>query len=661
MLFKKYFFLVFWSLTKTAVQDKVSELSTDLEKAKIGLKSRLIVTVFGNDLDKKFSIRKHPETTDSKNENRCNPPNHYILSISDCVLVSQKFYISHDSDIPIAIDYFVDCSENPSYIYQPHINTSSLETITNQTHNTDIESSIGVKTNKTKKPINISHDYAFKYIIKMCNGNENIQNPLNFFEKIEDIFECFKKQNFDEQNFDLESLFKTNCFVFVCLNVIEKKMKDDLKCEAFFKCISESLIKRMRCIEIARHNCPILSLFPGLIFLKDFIFDQISKKPIKEISISSIFYGLKTIEIILQSPSLSFPVVNSKVLYNYNSKYTEYKLSPEILKKVRYDLRKVLYTIRLIKSLLLSPNEGKIMCKLIINICFYMHNDFINGKYTKNIILKCVRDLVFLFDVETKKYLESYFYRNNESDVVRPLITSYEYDFEHFSIHESLKFIEYYLKLFQSETFKKYINLSSSDYTCYIDYFIKIKERIKTTNDPCCEDTATLLEGICVYKYLEIIEDSREIPKSKSFEEVQTKLLVRVERLFRTRFNARNLFQAINKSAISLLNYHIGVLRLEPPGFSKLDDAVRAVLVKNKIHLRPGRKERLYLPRKALGRGSPSVEFKSEHMLLQLLDSLKKHKDTSTRRAAILKLENNNKTHLSQIKNFLKIKYGLEE
>ncbi|TBU01756.1 hypothetical protein CWI37_0636p0020, partial [Hamiltosporidium tvaerminnensis] len=172
MLFKKYFFLVFWSLTKTAVQDKVSELSTDLEKTKNGLKSRLIVTVFGNDLDKKFSIRKHPETTDSKNENRCNPPNHYILSISDCVLVSQKFYISHDSDIPIAIDYFVDCSENPSYIYQPHINTSSLETITNQTHNTDIESSIGVKTNKTKKPINISHDYAFKYIIKMCNGNE---------------------------------------------------------------------------------------------------------------------------------------------------------------------------------------------------------------------------------------------------------------------------------------------------------------------------------------------------------------------------------------------------------------------------------------------------------------------------------------------------------
>ncbi|TBU01899.1 hypothetical protein CWI36_1236p0010, partial [Hamiltosporidium magnivora] len=48
-------------------------------------------------------------------------------------------------------------------------------------------------------------------------------------------------------------------------------------------------------------------------------------------------------------------------------------------------------------------------------------------------------------------------------------------------------------------------------------------------------------------------------------------------------------------------------------------------------------------------------------MLFQLLDCLEKHKDTSTRRAAILRVENIYKTHLSLIKNFLKIKYGLEE
>ncbi|TBU00180.1 hypothetical protein CWI36_1720p0010, partial [Hamiltosporidium magnivora] len=160
---------------------------------------------------------------------------------------------------------------------------------------------------------------------------------------------------------------------------------------------------------------------------------------------------------------------------------------------------------------------------------------------------------------------------------------------------------------------------------------------------------------VSVYKYLGIIEDSRGIPTRSSFEEVQSKLISRVERLCHPRLNAKNLFSAINQHAISLINYHIGVLRLEPADFSKLDDAVRAVLLKNKIHLRPGCKERLYLPRTELGRGLHSVELRSEHMLLQLLDCLEKSKEISTRRAAILKVENNNKTHLALIKGFLKV------
>ncbi|TBU13074.1 hypothetical protein CWI38_0538p0010 [Hamiltosporidium tvaerminnensis] len=152
---------------------------------------------------------------------------------------------------------------------------------------------------------------------------------------------------------------------------------------------------------------------------------------------------------------------------------------------------------------------------------------------------------------------------------------------------------------------------------------LEINKEKSATNDTCCEDTATLLEGVSVYKYLGIIEDSRGIPT--------------LERLCHTRLNAKNLFSAINQHAISLINYDIGVLRLEPADFSKLDDAVRAVLVKNKIHLCPGCKERLYLPRTELGRGLHSVELRSEHMLLQLDDCMEKSKAISTRRAAIFK------------------------
>ncbi|TBU10821.1 hypothetical protein CWI38_1530p0010, partial [Hamiltosporidium tvaerminnensis] len=121
-------------------------------------------------------------------------------------------------------------------------------------------------------------------------------------------------------------------------------------------------------------------------------------------------------------------------------------------------------------------------------------------------------------------------------------------------------------------------------------------------------NTVTFLEGICVYKHLGIIEDSRGVPTIKSFEAT-----------YCTRFNARNLFQAIKKNLISLLNYHID-----------FDYVVRAVLVKNKIHIRLRCKERLSFPRKELGR-------------------------------CLHRVENNNKTYPSLIKNFLKIKYGLEE
>ncbi|TBU02018.1 hypothetical protein CWI37_0575p0010, partial [Hamiltosporidium tvaerminnensis] len=82
-----------------------------------------------------------------------------------------------------------------------------------------------------------------------------------------------------------------------------------------------------------------------------------------------------------------------------------------------------------------------------------------------------------------------------------------------------------------------------------------------------------------------------------------------------------------------------------------------AVLVKNKIHLHPGCKEHLYFPRTEIGRGLHSVELRSEHMLLQLLDCLEKSKEISTRRAAILKVENNNKTHFAPIKSLLKVKF----
>ncbi|KAF7678802.1 hypothetical protein TCON_2558 [Astathelohania contejeani] len=142
----------------------------------------------------------------------------------------------------------------------------------------------------------------------------------------------------------------------------------------------------------------------------------------------------------------------------------------------------------------------------------------------------------------------------------------------------------------------------------------------------------------------------------KSFEKVRRELLARVNRLCESNLNSKNLFKAINEHAISIVNYHIRLQHLEPADFLKLDYEIRQTLIKHKIHLKSGCKESLYITRTEMGRGLHSVEMKSEYMLLQLLDTLKKYKNISSRRAAILKVEEQNKTHLSLIYQYLKVK-----
>ncbi|KAF9762620.1 hypothetical protein NGRA_1887 [Nosema granulosis] len=175
-----------------------------------------------------------------------------------------------------------------------------------------------------------------------------------------------------------------------------------------------------------------------------------------------------------------------------------------------------------------------------------------------------------------------------------------------------------------------------------------------------CEKDAVLIEGLQGYKYLGITEDSSSAIKYETFEKVKKEILMRIDRLCKTSLNGANLFRAIIEHSISVINYHIGLIKLEPEEFEKLDQEIRQVLIKHQIHLQPGCKERHYLPRIELGRGLHSVELKSESMLLELYRTLNEAKHSSLRRAAILKNEMESKSHLSQIEAFLLTKYNIE-
>src|ERR1700722_12178996 len=187
---------------------------------------------------------------------------------------------------------------------------------------------------------------------------------------------------------------------------------------------------------------------------------------------------------------------------------------------------------------------------------------------------------------------------------------------------------------------------------------LEMNREKSATNSTSCADEGEILEGTKGYKYLGIIEDSTGRPTKETLTKIRAELAARAERLCKTKLNAKNLFKALNEHALSLLNYHVGVLRLEPEDFSEIDHEIRQILTYHKVHMQPACRERLYLPRSEMGRGLQSVEHKSEQMLLQLKTTLSRYQSISTRRAAILKVEMDNQTHLSKI---VKRKYSMSE
>lgn len=125
------------------------------------------------------------------------------------------------------------------------------------------------------------------------------------------------------------------------------------------------------------------------------------------------------------------------------------------------------------------------------------------------------------------------------------------------------------------------------------------------------------------FKYLKITEDSSSAIKRETFEKVKTEILIRVERFFMTKLNGVNMFRAINEHSISVINYHVGLLKLEPADYKSLDFEILQVLIKQHINLQTACKKRLNLPRTDMGRVLTCIEHRSESMLLNIYDSPK--------------------------------------
>ena len=108
---------------------------------------------------------------------------------------------------------------------------------------------------------------------------------------------------------------------------------------------------------------------------------------------------------------------------------------------------------------------------------------------------------------------------------------------------------------------------------------------MSATNSEVCKKDAKMLEGVQGYKYLGITEDSNSVVMRESFDKIKADILVRIERLCQSKLNGKNLIKAINEHALSVINYHIGLQRLDPKDFQEIDHEVRQTLTKYRIHL----------------------------------------------------------------------------
>ncbi|XP_029654503.1 uncharacterized protein LOC115227957 [Octopus sinensis] len=198
-----------------------------------------------------------------------------------------------------------------------------------------------------------------------------------------------------------------------------------------------------------------------------------------------------------------------------------------------------------------------------------------------------------------------------------------------------------------------------------VEYFevagLEMNSQKSATNLESLEGCRTL-DGIEGYRYLGVLEDrGSNVQKQKVLETILENVKKRVTGLAKTKLNSANLFKAINEYALSLYNYYIGLINIEPFEFDDIDLEIRRLFTTLKIHLKPANKERLYLSRKCMGRGLTSIAFKSELMLLHFLETLEKKSAICPRRSGILRVIKKEKPHMATIAGFLASKYGLTD
>ncbi|KAG0437890.1 LINE-1 reverse transcriptase like protein [Dictyocoela muelleri] len=161
-----------------------------------------------------------------------------------------------------------------------------------------------------------------------------------------------------------------------------------------------------------------------------------------------------------------------------------------------------------------------------------------------------------------------------------------------------------------------------------------------------------------VNKYLGIREFENLVDVS-NYESIENKILKRIEKLCKTRLSARNLIIAINEYGISMMNYYVGLIKFEEKWLNDLDQKIRLILSKYKVHYKDACKYRLYFSRRQNGRGLKSIYLQTEMVLFNLGEYLNEN-NTIRKKIILQEIKKSGESRILYTKESCQTRYNCQ-
>ncbi|TBU08273.1 hypothetical protein CWI36_0160p0010 [Hamiltosporidium magnivora] len=211
------------------------------------------------------------------------------------------------------------------------------------------------------------------------------------------------------------------------------------------------LVKKYLEIKILDYDSPLVSFFPGIIMLKDFIYKLLLEKVLQDRNIFNIFVGMKMIESLLFSSKemiAGLSKENSLDIFSYGHSATNIIIAH---KKIFFKiLRQILCkNFNLSRNIFITLRITEIGCDYL-NSIFFLDDMLMNT--VSNIYEKRIIDV----DLQTGFVAHTFFDFS--------ILENFEMDPD-----LSLKFIKYYLILLQNEEFISSANINKIDFKNVIE------------------------------------------------------------------------------------------------------------------------------------------------------------------------------------------------